>query len=136
MREKGGSLRAPKPKLKGDNPREVRHPAPDPSALRVAETRVQHMERMRAMYMAGPPPPSAALAGPPAGAVPFGADPSVDVSPPRAAACAPISEFRQRSPSAPPRVAGAGMINDLGDDWEDDVDDLLDWTSGLPAELE
>ena len=56
----------------------------------------------------------------------------------RAAACAPIHEMRQRSPSAPPRSSGMGgsfAPVELGDDWEDDVDDLLNWTNELPEAM-
>lgn len=176
----GSSAPRAKPKLKGANPREVRKPAPHPRHADIANERVEHMKKLKAMYMqevdapppssSPPPPPSsssshyspqpprlaAAIADemlpPPAAAYgPYGGSyrgparggPSEnsDLSPPvrhgsAERRMAPSPGAPPRSPSAPPRFGtvplGAPPADDLGDDWEDDVDDLLDWTSGLP----
>ena len=52
MRQGGNPLeRAPRSKLKGSNPPEVRKPAPHPSAQRVAAEKTEHMNKLREMYM-------------------------------------------------------------------------------------
>ena len=93
------------------------------------------MNKLRAMYSAEM---SAAAAPPPAQAE----------APPPPQMTLPV---RQRSPSAPPLSSAYARLDDgatgtlwpppsgageLADDWEDEVDDLLDWTSGLPAGME
>ena len=49
--------RRPKPKLKSEQPREVRHPAPHPRDQEVRAERLEHMNKLRAMYQVDQPPP-------------------------------------------------------------------------------
>ena len=133
--------RRPKPKLKSEQPREVRHPAPHPRDQEVRAERLEHMNKLRAMYQVDqppPPPPPAAHGHDDARGASL-APPVRQGSAERARAGADLSpaSCRQRSPSAPPSYAApARFASDatapIGDDWEDEVDDLLDWTSGLP----
>lgn len=128
--------RGPRLRTKAHNPPEVRQPAPHPRAQAVAAERLEHMNKLRALYSVEQPstatPPAAPVVPPPTAAA-CGACPPTQ----RAGSCEHIPlprevMPRQRSPSAPVRREVPMSPSATGDDWEDEVDDLLNWTSGLP----
>ena len=200
MRHGNDVARGPKPRMKGQNPHEARHPAPHPRAQAVAAEKLEHMNKLRAMYMAemgevqqqqqqygqqqyghdyppNPPPPQITGGWDYGEYSEFGAPgPADDLGSPMRSnqntyrQHSPLSATKARlvgqtapprSPSAPPRT---GLENIrmaaereastassrppppppqkfAGETWddefdEDDVDDLLNWTSGLPEPME
>jgi hypothetical protein len=138
--------RAPRGRLKKQNPPEVRKPAPHPRAQAVAAERLEHMNKLKAMYMAEQTGAGAEQAAPqgatlpveppaPYGATMLARPGSTEHVVPRAAQLRE-AQPRQRSPSAPPRTGlplAPTATGDVLDDWEDEVDDLLNWTSTLPG---
>jgi len=179
MRNHGNDAgtRGPRPRMKAHNPPEVKQPAPHPRAQAVAAEKLEHMNRLKAMYAAEQQQMQqeqmqiAAAAQPPLAAAqhvapvvaPADADYATCLAGAAAAACRPLCAsgagsvagrafddlaavaprmanhtlIRQRSPSAP--VRGEKLVTPhtpAGDDWEDEVDDLLAWTTDLPNMME
>ena len=140
-----GMSRGPKPRLKERQPREACHPAPHPRVLEAQAQRAAHMEKMRSMYAqeaqaaaglaAAPPPPELptvtpctppqsreqVAATPPAR--PPGPGPVPVPVPPLPPA--PVAPPMETGRAPPPRAAFEE------DEWEEEVDDLLDWTNNL-----
>ena len=140
-RSMGGPAR--KPRLKAAMPREVTHPAPNAQADAAAAQRQAHMAKLQALYMAGavPPPPHETRMPPLHSAVPplhsacpgghgSALTPEMHIS----AAGSTTSYVDIYPRVTPPRAACASALNaGLNDDWEEEVDDLLTWTTQLPT---
>ena len=151
MRRGGESgNRGPRTRIKANNPREARHPAPHPRAQAVAAERMEHIAKLKAMYMGGAEKQRHEAGGADVTVrlpvpLPEQQQPEDLVPPARQGSAgastqgSPRPQLRQRSPSAPPvgssprAAVGGGGVED---EWEDEVDDLLNWTSGLPAGME
>lgn len=130
-----GTFRPPKSKIRGPLPKEVRHPAPHPRVQAAAAERLEHIAKMRQMYGVGMVGGAEEMAGrgsaPPPSAAAHGA----------ASANGTTQQLRGRGdggtapgafPAAPPQsTAAAAVGDDLGDLSEDEVDDLLQWTTDL-----
>ena len=153
MRRGGESgNRGPRTRIKANNPREARHPAPHPRAQAVAAERMEHIAKLKAMYMGGAEQQRHEAGGADVTVrlpVPLPEQQPEDLEPPARQGSAgastqgsPRPQLRQRSPSAPPVGSSPRAAVDGGggggveDEWEDEVDDLLNWTSGLPAGME
>ena len=200
MRHGNDVARGPKPRMKGQNPHEARHPAPHPRAQAVAAEKLEHMNKLRAMYMAemgevqqqqqqygqqqyghdyppNPPPPQITGGWDYGEYSEFGAPgPADDLGSPMRSnqntyrQHSPLSATKARlvgqtaPPRSPPPPPRTGLENIrmaaereastassrppppppqkfAGETWddefdEDDVDDLLNWTSGLPEPME
>ena len=138
-----GDMRRPKPKLKGAQPREVKHPLPHPRAVEAAAERASHMEKMRRMYIQGQEenrqqqqpqqPPSQQQQQQQHMQMQMQMQmmqqmeiqqmqqmPTAPLAPPQ---YAPPQQQFQPPPPQPPVP--------LDDEWEEEVDDLLEWTNGL-----
>ena len=154
MRRGGESgNRGPRTRIKANNPREARHPAPHPRAQAVAAERMEHIAKLKAMYMGGAEQQRHEAGGADVTVrlpvpLPEQQQPEDLVPPARQGSAgastqgSPRPQLRERSPSAPPVGSSPRAAVDGGggggveDEWEDEVDDLLNWTSGLPAGME
>jgi hypothetical protein len=146
-----GEMRAPKPKLKGAQPKAVRHPLPHPRAAEAAAVRAGHMERMRQMYTQGGQDSAAAAEAPNHVPSPTQQPGRMQLQPTQLQPAPPLSheglrpppsqvpaalDYPRRAPldiqQAAAAPAGGGAAED---EWEEEVDDLLDWTAGLGDNL-
>lgn len=120
-----GAGKAHRTRLRAGLPREVRNPAPHPRAAEAAAERAQHLAKLKQMYSQGPSADDGELRPPPRPEPP--AAPEAPPLPPSHAGGS------QRRPASPGATVAHGVPGDgIGDDWEDEVDDLLQWTTGLP----
>ena len=120
--------RGPKPRLKAGMPHEARHAPPQVSTA-VAE-RAAHIAKMRQMYAACGAAPVAEEAPSYSAEAPCGQSPTPPWPPPADPTAPPWAPLAE--PSAPRAAYGYGGPP-LEDEWEDEVDDLLDWTTTLPG---
>ena len=140
-RSMGGPAR--KPRLKAAMPREVTHPAPNAQADAAAAQRQAHMAKLQALYMAGAVPPRPhETRMPPLHSAPLhstqtrpGGHGSALTPEMHISAAGSTTSYVDIYPRVtPPRAACASALNaGLNDDWEEEVDDLLTWTTQLPT---
>ena len=118
MRGGDPGTRGPKSRIRAPLPKEVRNPAPHPRAQAAAAERLEHLAKMRQMYAAG------MSGGEPAATC----GSASSVAPPRDSCVSGGSAPPPPATVAPPASA-AGADDDF---LEDEVDDLLQWTTDLP----
>ena len=144
-----GRGRGSRTRLKAAMPHEAKHPAPITRPSAAAAQREAHLAKLQAMYAHGSGGSGESLVGQGIGPAAVGSEasthPSVEhhggVKSPgsrcldecNASVVIPVTHAASRAGSHPQSSGSGAEFDPAADDWEEEVDDLLNWTTSLSA---